>query len=234
MAVKKLNAAQLINYAPNKLQTTPHLADLLRYKLYSMRQEIQLKSGIPNPTQKFYFTQPTATVLSLFKDLSINPQRVGNVFCSSSDRYSQALLLLTSVGLLKSDKSMTQNAFFLLLAKVWNDAVDEYFPGGIDASIMDKTIDKKLCLKHLLKTHRTPYNMIEKHFLPTLLNTYSAMVIADPAYKTNKLVTQAKMRMDQVFQHNYVIDIHTGKPRYFTGLVPAYKEMETELKKLAA
>lgn len=231
---KKLKAAQLINYTTNKLQTTPHLTDLLRYKLYSMRLRIQIESGILNPLNKHYFNLPIAEVQTLFTDLSINPQRVGQVFCTSHDKYSQILLLLTSVGLLKSDKLIYQNALFLLLAKVWNDAADQYFPAGIDAAVMDKVIDKKLWGQHLLKKYKTPYNMLVNHFLPTLLNKYGAIVIADPSHRTNKLYTQGKMRLDQLFQNNWVIDYETGGRRYFTGLVPMYEELEAEIKKLAA
>jgi hypothetical protein len=227
------NAKQLIDHTTKMLSTAPHLQELMRYKLHSMCQQIQIASGIPNPSKEFYFDLPKAEVISLYKNLSLNPLKIGRVFCSSTDRYSQILLLLTCAGLLKSDDAISKNAFFLRLAKAWNDAVDKHFPDGIDANIMDKVIEKKLGLKYLLKIHRTPFNLIASHFLPMLLNTYGGPIIADPVHKTNKLFTQANMRLDQVFQNNWVVDFETGDRRYFTGLVPMYEEMEAEIKKKA-
>ena len=142
------------------LYTQQHLHELLRYKLYALVERIQLDSGIYNPRNKYYFNLPKDEVVSIYKNLGLNPLKIGQIFCKLTDRYSQILLLLTCVGILKSDDSIAKNAHFLLMVKAWNDIVDNYFVGGIDVALMDKVIVKKLSMKHLMKLHRTPFNVL--------------------------------------------------------------------------
>ena len=228
--IKKIN---LINYIINSCLSNCNFHDLIAYKLSAMRLQITVDSDGDNPKKKYRFDLPEAEVLDFFRLLSMNRQKIGCVFCST-DPYTQVLLMLTSSGLQMNDESIAKESYFLLLAKVWNNHFNMYFPTGIDVKIMDKVIEKKMMGKHLLKKYKTPYQVLANHFVPELINKYGTIVVADPVNKTKQLLNQAKRRIDQMFEANWVIDINTRRPRFFTGLVPLYRKMEIEMENKAA
>ena len=131
------------------------------------------------------------------------------------------------------DETIAKESYPLILAKIWNNAVDMYFPAGINPMIMDRVIKEKLCTKHLLREYKTPYRLLVEHYTPELLKTYGSEVAADPVNKTWLLFNHGKRRIDQIFESSWGIDTETGQRQTWTGLVALYKAMEAEMKKAA-
>jgi hypothetical protein len=230
-ANKKMN---LIKHVSKTCLNSKNFRDLVAYKLRALRLQLTVDSGGDAPKKKYRFDLPEKEVTDFFRLFSINQQKLGCVFCTNADPFSQILLVLTSAGLCMNDEDIAKEAYVLLLAKLWNDHADMYFPMGINANIMDRVIKEKLGLKHLLKRHQTPYRVLVEHFMPELLKKYRCEVVADPVNKTAQLLNQAKRRIDQLFESNWLIDGDTSKWRPCAGLVPLYREMEAEIKKKAA
>lgn len=224
----------VINHVKNYYLSSRNFRELVLYKLLALRLQIAVDSNGSNPKKKYYFDLPAAEVIDFFRIFSINRKTLGCVFCTNTDPFTQILIILTASLLCMKDDAIAKEAYLLLLAKIWNDTVDKYFPTSIDPRIMDRVIENKLTGKHLFKQYRTPYRVLAEHFMPELLKKYGPEVVADPVNRTLQLLNQAKGRIDQIFEAKWVIDIDTGERRYYAGLVPLYRDMEKEMKKLAA
>ncbi|MFZ4438828.1 MAG: hypothetical protein ACOYOS_10405, partial [Syntrophales bacterium] len=228
---RKMN---LINHVMKICLSNKNFRDLVLYKLRALRLQITVDSGGDAPKKKYRFDLPEEDVKDLFRLFSLNRSKLGCIFCTNADPFSQILLILTAAAICISDQDVAKESYTLLLCKLWNDHSNMYFPSGIDAVVMDRVIKEKLCMKHLLKKYRTPYRLIEEYFMPELLKKYKYAVVADTVNNTAQLLNQAKRRIDQLFESNWIIDNKTSNWRPCAGLVPFYEEILAEIKKKAA
>ncbi|MFZ4439196.1 MAG: hypothetical protein ACOYOS_12260 [Syntrophales bacterium] len=229
------NAAAVISEVTSKLNKFKNLHSSISATLYARCLEIEIESGGNNPRYRYQFNSPDPDVLDLYETLKLDQTKVGKLFWAVDDPYADILLTLTAAGLKIQDELMARTAFFLILARLWNRAVDKDIPEGIDHAVMREAMEKHMTLQNPLKKHKTPFYLLTDHLLPKQLDQFRNGVVSDPARVTNLLYTDTCRQIEHLFRGNYImLNIKAKTRRYFTGIEPFYRQMEAELMKAAA
>lgn len=133
--------------------------------------------------------------------------------------YYHILLLFVCVGLRKNNKDISDRALTLMLVKLWNGRRIKFIK-FCNPDVMRYVI-ANLNGKYKAHHHETPIDLINNHFVPTLLNKYGNAIKANPS-ETKTLFDRAWSRITQTFISRRVVDLETGDKRGTSGLAPLY------------
>ena len=182
------------------------------------------------------FQLPMSTVNSLYKKLGIVVNEVEEAFRRDwmypknahmySDSYYQVLLLIIYIGLMRSNKSLVNNAFLLILIKLWNGRRQEFLP-YCNPNIMRYVITNMLNNKFHAAKYDTPLALLANYFIPTLLLKYSSKVKESPQ-NLKILFSQSYARIFQLFYQQPKINPLTGKKEATSGLSALYYKAHNE------
>lgn len=133
--------------------------------------------------------------------------------------YYHILLLFVIIGLRKNNKDITDRALTLMLVKLWNGRRIKFIK-FCNPDVMRYVI-ANLNGKYKAHHHETPIDLINNHFVPTLINKYGPSIKANPS-ETKTLFDRAWSRITQTFISRRVVDLETGEKRGTSGLAPLY------------
>ena len=148
------------------------------------------------------------------------------------DPYYQILLLLIYYGIKNNKKVITENAFFILLMKLWNGR-KEKFIRYCDEKTMNYVV-ANMSKKFVITKYDGPLFLLKDYFVPTLLKKYSQQIKTDPAGRLGlrRLFEQSWSRIRQIFVFNKQRNLASGKDEYTGGIAPLYYQAKREGAKL--
>jgi anaerobic ribonucleoside-triphosphate reductase len=129
-------------------------------------------------------------------------------------------------GMRNNDDQLINNAFMLLLQKLWNGRKYVYIK-YCDKRIMNYVVNHMVNKKHNVANYDTPLALIKDYFVPTILNKYRPEILKD-VNRLKQLFMQSWARIDQMFAFNPVVDMQTGLKRAQGGLLPMYMKAKQE------
>ena len=220
----------LLNRLEQLFKTQPELEREIQVLLITLIAQQNKAGAETKDGYCFKFPLPLTQVNGLFKKIKTSPITVEKIFREwwdypkntrmYSDSYYQILLLLMLYGI-KNDKSVyVDNAFFLILVKLWNGRRQEFLP-FCNKPVMEYVIQNMLTGKFLATKFPTPYHLLVRHFLPTLKSKYVPEIKKDN-FKLKAIFSQAYSRIYQVFSQQGKVDPATGKTISAGGLATLY------------
>ena len=187
----------------------------------------------------FKFNLPLIAVNKLYKLVDLLQIEVFDAFKSDwgsptmrnkmfADPYYQILVLIMFYGLKEKKSRFIENAFLVLLFKIWNGRKAKFFPKWCDKKIMKYVTSHMLTNRHLFAKFDSPLSMIRDHFMPTLLKKYGSEMIKDPKKYTKRIIEQSWGRVHQQFVQNMRTNIKTGTREAQSGILPLYKKAKEQ------
>ncbi len=148
-----------------------------------------------------------------------------------SDPYYQLFLLLLYFGLKEDNKKISESALSCIFFKLWNGRKTTFFQ-YCNKDIMKYVTTYMCSRKHLANKYDTPYEVIQNHFVPTVLKKYSDKVLMGPD-GLKRVFEQSYTRLRQMFVSRSRIDLKTGKKVSDGGLLPLYMKAHEEGKSMS-
>jgi len=223
---------------------SPLKDELIRQKLYVLCVEIYMRSGRDESKKVFNIRVPEQEVLSFYDLLDMDQKEISEIFRRDwqdmifskvfKDPYYHMLLILIYYGLYMREKSITEQALFLIMVKAWQDNKDKYFHCDLNESIMQKALMRRLTGNVIFRKYKRPYDVFVLHHVPMLMRKYGKSLLIDPLKYMNRILAQVYRRIDQQFKTNTRTNIDTGKKEVISGLVHLYNETLNESVKEAA
>jgi len=143
-----------------------------------------------------------------------------------SDPYYQTYLFFVYFGIKENNEKIFNSALSCVLFKLWNGRKTKFLQ-YCNKDIMNYVTNYMCSKKHLSNRFNTPYDMIQNHFIPTLITKYGDNIKTDPL-ALKRIFEQGFTRLRQLFVSRTKIDIKTGKPVSEGGLVPLYQKAHQE------
>ena len=143
-----------------------------------------------------------------------------------SDPYYQTYLFFLYFGIKENNQKIIESSLSCILFKLWNGRKTKFLQ-YCNKDIMNYVVNYMCSKKHLANRFNTPYDMIQNHFVPTLLTKYGDNIKKDP-FSLKRIFEQAFTRVRQLFVSRTRIDIKTGNRVSEGGLFPLYKKAHDE------
>ena len=143
-----------------------------------------------------------------------------------SDPYYQTYLFFLYLGAKENNQKIVDSALSCVLFKLWNGRKTKFLQ-YCNKDIMNYVTNYMCSKKHLANRFNTPYDMIQSHFVPTLLKKYGNDIKRDPI-SLKRIFEQAFTRVRQLFVSRTRTDIKTGKRVSEGGLFPLYQKAHDE------
>lgn len=137
------------------------------------------------------------------------------------DPYYQILLLVLYYGIQERKEKISNNAFQLVMFKIWNGRKHTYLQ-YCNKDVMRYVVHHMCNNRHIFSKYNDPYNMIISYFIPTLLKKYEYDIKRD-SKKLKTLFEQSYTRIRQLFVQRNRVNIKTGQPEAQGGILPMYK-----------
>lgn len=185
----------------------------------------------------FKFNLPLTAVKKLYKVIGLTENEVYEAFKSDwgvsamrnrmySDSYYQILVLITFYGLKEKKSRFSDNAFLIMLFKIWNGRKTKFFQ-YCDKKTMKYVTSHMLTNRHLFAKYDSPLTLLRDYYVPSLLKKYGPEMLRDPK-TTVRLISQSFGRIRQNFVQNMRTDIKTGQKYAQAGILPLYMKAKEE------
>lgn len=137
-----------------------------------------------------------------------------------SDPYYQTYLFFLYFGTKENNPKIIEASLSCVFFKLWNGRKTRFLQ-YCNKDIMNYVTNYMCSGKHLANKFNTPYDMIQNHFVPTILKKYGGAVRTD-ALALKRIFEQSYTRLRQLFVSRNRIDIKTGAVVSDGGLLPLY------------
>lgn len=183
----------------------------------------------------FKFSLPATTVNNLYKDLNLDQKKVSDAFMKDwgprltsmhQDSYYQILLLIIYYSIMHNKKYLADNAFMVILMKIWNGRKRKFFK-YCNKRIMNYVTNNMTNNRHVVTKYSNPVSLLHDYFVPTNLEKYSPEIKRDIG-KLKRLFEQSHSRIYQIFYQNPRYNIAAGRNEAQGGLLPLYIKARKE------
>lgn len=200
--------ARLYRKVREKTSKDPHLVPEISAVLNQLAASAMAKDVSSNLGYCYRFVLPTSQVTKIIPRLGIEEQELKAAFQKDfghpgearmlNDPYYLVLLFLCFLAAKENRLQLFNDAFFLVLIKLWNGRRTRYLP-FCNPEYMRYAVTMVSRRYQISKPeHSTPSLLLRNYFLNTLRNKYLDSVRGDPR-NLKRLFTQAYLRIKQIF-----------------------------------
>jgi hypothetical protein len=229
--------AQLYNQVSGLLNTNPNLKRSVQTHLVSIVSNASIQAMNSDQGYCFKFILRLKSYKQILQLVNITERDLLTAFTKEwgssamsnrmhADPYYQTFNFFLYLGIKDNDSKIAESALSAVLYKLWNGRKVKFLQ-YCNKDIMNYVTNYMCNKKHLANKHATPFELIQNHFVPTLLEKYGNEVRSNST-NLKKLFEQAFSRIRQLFVSRNRIDIQTGSTVSDGGLLPLYTKAHKE------
>lgn len=227
----------LSNKVLTDLNNDPNLMRQLQNKLVSLISDASFQAMGSDQGYCFKFILKSRSYKETLQIINVTERDLLTAFTKDwgtsamsnhmhSDPYYQTFNFLLYLGINGNFPKIIEPSLSVILYKLWNGRKTKFLQ-YCNKDIMNYVTNYMCNKKHLANKYSSPFELIQKYFVPTLLTKYGNNTKGDPN-NLKRMFEQAYSRIRQLFISRNRTDIKTGQTVSDGGLLPLYTKAHKE------